>query len=342
MAISGKEFVLVTGGAGYIGSHCVRRLLESDFNVVVVDNLSTGHRWAVPEGVQFVECDASNSAMVAEALRKYNVSVVLHFAGYIIVPDSVKDPLKYYANNVGVSRNLVETCLRNRVQRFIFSSSAAVYGEPRISPTPESTRPAPINPYGTTKLITEWMLRDVAASSELRYVALRYFNVAGARADGTLGQATPNATHLVKIAAEAACGLRSQVSIFGTDYATRDGTCIRDYIHVDDLADAHIAALRHLCAGGSSGVYNCGYGTGYSVREILGTMKDVSGAPFNVVEARRRIGDPAALVADAAAIVRDFGWSPRLNDIRVICESAYRWERHLSSLRNSQTGKIPQ
>ena len=321
--------VLVTGGAGYIGSHCVRRLVEAGFKTVVVDDLSTGHRWAVSEGIPFIQCNAGDSGAVADAIRAYGVNAVLHFAGSVVVPESVKDPLKYYANNVCVSRNLVETCIRNGVEQFIFSSSAAVYGEPAKSPTPESAPPAPINPYGATKLITEWMLRDVAASSRMRYVALRYFNVAGARTDGTLGQATPNATHLVKIAAEAACGLRPGVSIFGTDYATRDGTCIRDYIHVDDLADAHIAALRHLGAGGSASVYNCGYGTGFTVREILATMKEVSGVPFELVEAGRRMGDPAALVADATAIARDFGWKPRLNDIRVICESAYRWERGL-------------
>ena len=334
--VSDTNHVLVTGGAGYIGSHCVRRLVETGFKVVVVDNLYSGNRWAVPEQIPFVECDAGDSVVVTETLRKYNVNAVLHFAGHVVVPESVKDPLKYYANNVCVSRNLVETCVRNGVEQFIFSSSAAVYGDPAKSPTPESAAPAPINPYGTTKLITEWMLRDVAASSDMRYVALRYFNVAGARMDSALGQATPNATHLVKIAAQAACGVRPGVSIFGTDYATRDGTCVRDYIHVDDLADAHIAALRHLGAGGSSGVYNCGYGTGFTVREILGTMKEVSGTVFEVAEAGRRSGDPASLVADATAIERDFGWKPRLNDIRVICDSAFRWERALQQRGNDR------
>ena len=323
------DHVLVTGGAGYIGSHCVRRLVEAGFKVVVVDNLSTGNRWTVPEQIPFIECDAGDSEAIANAIRGYGITSVLHFAGFVVVPESAKDPLKYYANNVCVSRNLVETCIRNGIGQFIFSSSAAVYGDPTISPTPETAAPMPINPYGTSKLIAEWMLRDVAASSALRYVALRYFNVAGARTDGTLGQATSNSTHLVKIAAEAACGLRPSVSIFGTDYATRDGTCVRDYIHVDDLADAHIAALRHLSAGGASGVYNCGYGTGFTVREILDMMKNVSGMQFEVAEAGRRPGDPAALVADAGAIARDFGWKPRLNDIRIICDSAFRWERAL-------------
>lgn len=331
--------VLVTGGAGYVGSHCVRRLVEAGFKVVVVDNLCTGNRWSVPEQIPFVQCDAGDSGALADAIRRYSVTSVLHFAGHVVVPESVKDPLKYYENNVCVSRSLAETCVRNGIEQFIFSSSAAVYGDPKTTPTPESASPAPINPYGTSKLITEWMLRDVAASSALRYVALRYFNVAGARTDGTLGQATPNATHLVKIAAEAACGVRPSVSIFGTDYATRDGTCVRDYIHVDDLADAHIASLRHLGDGGSSGVYNCGYGTGFTVREILDTMKAVSGTQFGIVEAGRRKGDSAALVADATAIARDFDWKPRLNDIRVICDSAYRWEWALQKRRASAAAK---
>lgn len=331
--------VLVTGGAGYIGSHCARRLLESGFDVVVADNLCTGNRWAVAEQSPFVQCDVGDSSAIADTIRKYNVTAILHFAGSVVVPESVTDPLKYYANNVCVSRNLADACVRNGVEKFIFSSSAAVYGEPTVSPVPESAPPAPINPYGATKLITEWMLRDVAAISAMRFVALRYFNVAGARSDGTLGQATPNATHLVKVAAEAACGLRSGVSIFGTDYATRDGTCIRDYIHVDDLADAHVVALRHLDSRGNSGVYNCGYGTGFTVREILGTMQEVSGTRFDVVESGRRTGDPAALVADATAIGRDFGWQPRLNDIRTICDSAYRWERALQKRRKAVVAK---
>lgn len=335
---AGVEHVLVTGGAGYVGSHCVRRLAEAGFQVVVMDNLCTGNRWAVPAQIPFIECDAGDAAPVAEAIRRYRVMAVMHFAGSVVVPESVREPLKYYANNVCVSRNLVETCVHAGVNRFIFSSSAAVYGEPANSPTPESASPAPINPYGTSKLMTEWMLRDVAASSSFRYVALRYFNVAGARTDGLLGQASPNATHLVKIAAEAACKLRPGVSIFGTDYATRDGTCVRDYIHVDDLADAHIAALRHLGASGSSGVYNCGYGTGFTVREVLDTMREVSGTAFTVVEAGRRAGDPATLVADATAIGRDFSWKPRFNDIRVICDSAYRWERELNNHSASPTG----
>lgn len=336
---AGAERVLVTGGAGYVGSHCVRRLSEAGLQVVVMDNLCTGNRWAVPSQIPFIECDAGDAALVADAIRTHRVTAVMHFAASVVVPESVTDPLKYYANNICVSRNLVEVCVRAGVHQFIFSSSAAVYGEPAESPTPESASPAPINPYGATKLITEWMLRDVAASSALRYVALRYFNVAGASADGSLGQASPNATHLVKIAAEAACGIRPAVSIYGTDYETRDGTCVRDYIHVDDLADAHLASLRHLASGGASGVYNCGYGKGVTVREVIDAMKHVSGTRFEVIETGRRRGDPPTLVADAKAIGRALGWKPRFGDLRVICESAYRWERRLHERGASSMGK---
>lgn len=332
MKTAGVDHVLVTGGAGYIGSHCVRSLLEAGFNVVVVDNLYSGNRWAVPEKIPFIECDAGNSEVVADIIRKHRVGAVLHFAGHIVVSESVHDPLKYYLNNVCVSRNLVETCIRCGVGCFIFSSSAAVYGNPTVSPIPESASLAPINPYGTTKLITEWMLRDVATSSaytDFRYVALRYFNVAGARLDGAAGQTTLNSTHLIKVAAEASCGKREGVSIFGTDYSTRDGTCIRDYIHVEDLADAHVAALRYLHAGGKSEIYNCGYGRGFTVREVLVAMQEATGIKLDLVEAPRRSGDPAQLIADSSRLLRELEWRPRLDDLGVICESAYRWERGL-------------
>ena len=339
--------VLVTGGAGYIGSHCVRRLLDDGFAVVVVDNLYSGNRWAVPESVPFMECSAGDSIQIAEIIRKHRVDAVLHFAGHIVVPESVRDPLKYYANNTCVSRNLIQLCLDGGVGSFIFSSSAAVYGQPRQIPVPESAELAPVNPYGTSKLATEWMLRDVAAASrqsikparadvDFRYVALRYFNVAGAHADGTIGQATPQATHLIKVAAQAACGLRPRVSIFGTDYQTRDGTCVRDYIHIDDLIEAHVLALKHLRRGGPSAVFNVGYGEGYTVREVLGAMRDVAGGPLEIVEAQRRSGDAAVLIADSTAIRRDLEWTPRHNDIRFICESAVKWERKLLSMRRRE------
>jgi UDP-glucose 4-epimerase len=331
--------VLVTGGAGYIGSHCVRRLREAGFGVVVIDNLYSGHRWAVPEGVPFVEGNAGDASLVLDTIRTHSVAAVLHFAGHIVVPESVDDPLKYYGNNSSVSRNLIDACVAARVEHFIFSSTAAVYGEPDEVPIRESTPLRPMNPYGSSKLITEWMLRDTAASAKtgrgpvattapnFRFIALRYFNVAGARPDGTIGQATPEATHLVKIASEAACGLRPSVSIFGTDYPTRDGTCIRDYIHVEDLAEAHVLAVRHLLNGGDSGTFNVGYGTGFTVREVLETMQAVTGIRLNVKESGRRPGDPAALVADSTAVRRALGWAPRYDDLGVICDTAYRWER---------------
>ncbi|MEW6688193.1 MAG: UDP-glucose 4-epimerase GalE [Pseudomonadota bacterium] len=325
-----EEAILVTGGAGYIGSHCVRRLLEEGRPVVVVDNLCSGHRWAVPKGVPLVECDAGDGARIAGVLREHGVAAVIHFAAHIVVPESVENPLKYYANNTCASRSLIESCLRQGVARFVYSSSAAVYGEPAELPIPETAPTRPLSPYGSSKLLTEWMLRDVAAASALRYVALRYFNVAGARTDGTLGQATPNATHLIKVAAEAACGRREGVRVFGKDYPTPDGTCIRDYVHVEDLVEAHLAALRHLEAGGVSATYNCGYGRGHSVREVLAAMREVSGVRFETLDAPRRAGDPAQLVADASRLRRELGWTPRLDDLRAICESALRWERALS------------
>ncbi|MFN0038626.1 MAG: UDP-glucose 4-epimerase GalE [Burkholderiales bacterium] len=331
--------VLVTGGAGYIGSHCIRRLSEAGFSVVVVDNLYSGHRWAIPEGMPFFEGNAGDQKLVGEVIREYKISAVLHFAGHIVAPESVDDPLKYYANNTGVSRDLIQTCVTEGVENFIFSSTAAVYGQPEIVPVIETAPLCPINPYGSSKLVTEWVLRDTAASAKtgqgpaaakapnFRYVALRYFNVAGARPDGSIGQATPAATHLIKIASEASCGLRPGVSIFGTDYPTRDGTCIRDYIHVEDLCEAHILALRHLLRGGEPRTFNVGYGGGFTVREVLAAMQEVTGIRLKVQESGRRSGDPVALVADSTAIQRSLGWTHRYNDIKVICETAYRWER---------------
>lgn len=331
--------VLVTGGAGYIGSHASHRLVESGFGVVILDNLYSGHRWAVPEQAAFVQGDAGDAGLVRTLIRRHAIGAVVHLAGHIVVPESVKDPLKYYRNNVAVSRDLIEACLAEGVGRFVFSSSAAVYGiPPRPGAIGEDAAPLPINPYGRTKLMVEWMLEDSArAFPSFRYVALRYFNVAGARLDGTLGQATPDSTHLIKIASEAACGLRDRVSIFGTDYPTPDGTCVRDYIHVDDLARAHIAALEYLERDGASRVLNCGYGKGHSVREILTVAREVSGVDFPIEEAPRRAGDPPSLVADARRVGEVLGWKPRHDDIRVICESAVRWERRLQRKRTPET-----
>jgi UDP-glucose 4-epimerase len=320
--------VLVTGGAGYIGSHTSHQLVDAGHRVVVLDNLYSGHRWAVPAGAAFVEGDAGDPGLTRPLLRDHAIDAVIHFAGHIVVPESVTDPLKYYRNNTCVSRSLIEACAAEGVNKFIFSSSAAVYGMPERLPANEDSPTAPINPYGASKLMTEWMLRDVAAGAHFFYVALRYFNVAGARADGTLGQATPEATHLIKVASQTACGLRDHVAIFGTDYETPDGTCIRDYIHVEDLAQAHLDALAYLARSGASRVLNCGYGRGFTVREILDTVRRVSGVTFKVKEEARREGDPPMLIADAARIREVLGWKPVHDDIEVICGSAYQWEKN--------------
>ena len=328
--------VLVTGGAGYIGSHTALQLVEAGNRVVVLDNLCNGHRWAVPQQAEFVHGDIADRRLVADLIRRHRLDSVLHFASYISVPESVADPAKYYRNNVFGSYNLIEACLAGGIERFVFSSSAAIYGIPPTSPVAETAAKSPINPYGSGKLMVEWMLRDLAAAARrLRFVALRYFNVAGARADGTLGQATPQATHLIKVACQAACGARPGLSLFGDDYPTADGTCVRDYIHIEDLADAHLAALDYLQRGGESIELNCGYGRGYSVAQVIARVKAVSGVDFPVATARRRAGDPPELVADNARIRRRLGWNPRYDDLSVICRSAYRWEQALLGRREN-------
>ncbi|MDG4476303.1 UDP-glucose 4-epimerase GalE [Thiovibrio frasassiensis] len=331
--------ILVTGGAGYIGSHTSRQLVNAGCNVVVVDNFYSGHRWAVPKEALLIEGDAGDLELIASLLSEHHIEAVVHFAGHIVVPESVTDPLKYHRNNTCCSLNLIAACTRSGVHNFVFSSSAAVYGIPSTIPVAETAPTSPINPYGRSKLMTEWMLEDTANSfisvpevatqpqDRFRYVALRYFNVAGASQDGLLGQATPNASHLIKVACEAACGRRESVAIFGTDYPTPDGTCIRDYIHVDDLAQAHLLALAHLFAGGSSEILNCGYGTGFSVREILAAVKEVSGVNFSIIETERRLGDPPALTSDPHRLKELFAWQPTLQDIRQICKTAYKWEK---------------
>jgi len=324
--------VLVTGGAGYIGSHTVRQLVAAGHRVVVLDDLSTGHRWAVAPQATLVVGNAGDAELVARLIDEHRVEAVIHFAGSIVVSESVTDPLKYYGNNTSVSRNLIEVCVKKGIARFIFSSTAAVYGTPEKVPVAETAPTKPINPYGKSKLITEWMLEDVAASGAagaFKHVILRYFNVAGASLDGTLGQATENATHLIKIACEAACGAREKVTIYGTDYPTPDGTCIRDYIHVEDLARAHLDALRYLEKGGASDTFNVGYGRGYSVREVLRAIEKVSGARLQIDEGARRAGDSSQLVSDAQRLRKILRWMPDRDDLEGICDSAYRWEARL-------------
>ncbi len=320
--------ILVTGGAGYIGSHTVRQLGEAGERVVTLDNLSKGFREHVLYG-DFVEGDTADKALVARVLREHGIDTVIHFAAHTIVPESVADPLKYYRNNTCATRNLLECCVEAGVKHFVFSSTAAVYGIPESDQCWEETPTVPINPYGMSKLMTEFMLRDLGAATDLRYVILRYFNVAGSDPLGRIGQATPGATLLMKVAAEHAMGKREALYIFGTDYPTPDGTGIRDYIHVEDLADAHLKAIDYLRAGGESQILNCGYGHGYSVREVLETVQRVHGKPLNIIEQGRRAGDPPALIAGAEKIRSVLGWRPRYDNLEEIARSSLDWERKL-------------
>ncbi|MET0292252.1 MAG: UDP-glucose 4-epimerase GalE [Steroidobacteraceae bacterium] len=324
-----KSTILVTGGAGYIGSHTVQRLRERGDDVVVLDNLSTGFRQAIP-GVTLAEGDIGDAALVSRLFEQHNIDTVVHFAAHTIVPESVSDPLKYYGNNTCQTRSLLASCQRHGVKNFVFSSTAAVYGMPADGVADETASAlAPINPYGTSKLMSEWMLRDLAAASPLRFVVLRYFNVAGCDPQGRIGQSTRKATLLIKVACEASIGKRPAVSIFGTDYPTSDGTGVRDYIHVDDLARAHLNAVDYLHDGGASVTLNCGYGHGYSVREVLDSVKRVSGKPLAVIEEPRRAGDPPMLIARAERIRSVLGWKPELDDLDGIVKSALRWEEKL-------------
>ena len=321
--------ILVTGGAGYIGSHMTHALAEREEEVIVLDNLSTGFDWAVAPAATLLVGDVGDADLLDMIFATHDIEAVVHFAGSIVVPESVENPLKYYANNTVNSRTLIAAAVKAGVKHFIFSSTAAVYGIPPHSPADEETPTAPINPYGRSKLMTEWMLQDVAAAHPLSYVALRYFNVAGADPQGRTGQSTPEATHLIKVACQTALGLREKMYIFGTDYDTPDGTCIRDYIHVTDLIAAHVDALDHLRRGGESEVMNCGYGRGFSVREVIDTVRKVVGHDFPVEEAPRRPGDPPALVAGAEKVRKLLGWQPQHDDLEEIVASAYAWERHL-------------
>jgi UDP-glucose 4-epimerase len=321
--------ILVTGGAGYIGSHTVRQLGEAGEKIVTLDNLSKGFRENVLYG-DFVEGDTADKELVSGVLREHAVDTVIHFAAHTIVPESVEDPLKYYRNNTCATRNLLECCVEAGVRHFVFSSTAAVYGTPESEQCWEDTPTQPINPYGMSKLMSEHMLRDLGASSDLRFVILRYFNVAGSDPEGRIGQSTPGATLLMKVAAEHAVGKRDALYIFGTDYPTPDGTGIRDYIHVEDLADAHLKAIDYLRDNGASQILNCGYGHGYSVREVLETVQSVHGSPLNIIEQERRAGDPPALIAGADRVREVLGWTPRYDNLEEIARSSLNWERKLA------------
>ncbi|MEO3386073.1 UDP-glucose 4-epimerase GalE [Mesorhizobium sp. CAU 1741] len=322
--------VLVTGGAGYIGSHMVWALLDAGEDVVVLDRLSTGFDWAVAPEAKLVVGDVGDVALVASLIREHGIDAIIHFAGSIVVPESVSDPLGYYENNTCKTRGLIEAAVRGKVANFIFSSTAAVYGAAGLEPVREDAPLAPESPYGSSKLMSEVMLRDAAAAHEFTYTALRYFNVAGADPHGRTGQSTPGATHLIKVASETALGKRTQMKVFGSDYPTPDGTAVRDYIHVTDLAAAHLLALRRLRAGGDSLVANCGYNHGYSVLEVIDAVKRVSGADFPVEMVARRPGDAAAVIANSNRARAELGWQPQHDDLDAIVGHALNWEDKLS------------
>jgi len=322
--------ILVTGGAGYIGSHVVRQLGAAGESVVTLDNLSTGFAAAVTAG-ELVIGDTGDAALLETLFAEHSFDTVMHFAAHTIVPESVSNPLKYYRNNTANSRTLLEACQTHGVRNVVFSSTAAVYGLPPGGKAAETSPTQPINPYGTSKLMTEWMLRDLAFAGGPSYVVLRYFNVAGCEPTGTIGQSTPKATLLVKVACEAAVGKRPQVSVFGTDYPTPDGTGLRDYIHVADLAAAHLDALTYLRDGGEPVTLNCGYGHGYSVREVLSAVETANGGPLTIVEEARRAGDPPELIAVAEEIGRVLGWQPQFDDLDVIVRTSLEWERKIAA-----------
>lgn len=320
--------VLVTGGAGYIGSHTAQKLIEAGFDVVVLDDLSTGFKEAVPAKAHFIQGDVTDLEVVTGVLKNQKIEAVIHFAAKLIVPESVEKPLLYYKNNTTGVMTMVEAMRASGVDKIVFSSTAAVYGDASTDGlVNEETPTAPLNPYGHSKLMSEQILKDAGTAYGISSVRLRYFNVAGASVDGANGQRTANATHLIKVSSEAACGKRSQVGVFGTDYPTTDGTGVRDYIHVEDLADLHVLALKYLNEGGTSDVFNCGYGEGFSVKQVIETVKKVSGVDFKVLEEPRRAGDAATLVADSRKVRKAFQWAPQRNNLELICRTAFEWEK---------------
>ncbi len=330
--------VLVTGGAGYIGSHMVHELADAGERVVVLDNLSTGFDWAVAKGVPLIVGETGDQALVARLIREHGVDAIIHFAASIVVPDLVRDPLGYYRNNTMNSRALIECAVKGGVRHFIFSSTAAVYGNPAEIPVKEDSATLPISPYGWSKLMTEIMLRDAGNAYGLQHVILRYFNVAGADPRGRTGQSTKAATHLIKVAVETVLGLRPKLDVFGNDYPTPDGTCIRDYIHVSDLVRAHADALRYLRSGAPPLTLNCGYGHGFSVLEVIDAVKRVSDVDFKADIAPRRPGDPAQIVAHSERVRSELGWRPRYDDLPIIVRDALAWERELMTRRTAPTG----
>lgn len=324
-----KENVLVTGGAGYIGSHIVRDLNDAGYNPIVYDNLSTGNRASVLYG-EFIEGDISDKELVAKTISKFKIKSVIHFAASIVVEESVKDPFKYYNNNSVNSLKLIETCIEEGIENFVFSSTAAIYGTPEKLPITEEDKLAPINPYGKSKLVTEMVLKDISNAVEnFNYIALRYFNVAGADRGGKIGQDYEKPTHLITLALRAALGDYPGLKVFGTDYSTLDGTAVRDYIHIDDLSNAHILALSHLQKEKKSNIFNCGYGKGSSVFEVVRSVKKITGIDFDVKNSPRRDGDPPNLVADSSKIRKFLGWIPKYDDIDFIVKSAWEWEKTL-------------
>ena len=326
--------VLVTGGAGYIGSHTVRALVDAGVQVVVIDNLTTGFSHFLPEGVPLFIGDAADENLVEGVIAQHNVRAIVHFAGSVVVPDSMRDPLGYYRNNTMTTRNLLNAAVKCNVSRFIFSSTAAVYGNPETMPVTEEAPTRPLSPYGSSKLMTEIMLHDVASAHGMNYIALRYFNVAGADPQARIGLATAGATHLLKIAVEAATGQRAKIDVFGTDYPTADGSCIRDFIHVSDLAQAHVAALNYLDHGGRSATLNCGYGRGYSVLETIEAVRRASGRNFAVQYAERRPGDIMTMIADTTRIRSTLDWTPQYDSLDTIARHALAWEEKLLAERD--------